>query len=68
MVIINDVFSPNCICTYQEKKSYLYALQFYSSIHEFIRFACRLKKQNKEKFLTLDGSWNFESHPGGTYR
>ena len=27
MVIINDVFSPNCICTYQEKKSYLYALQ-----------------------------------------
>ena len=28
MVIINDVFSPNCICTYQEKKSYLYALQF----------------------------------------
>ena len=28
MVIINDVFSPNCICTYQEKKSYLFALQF----------------------------------------
>ena len=28
MVIINDVFSPKCICTYQEKKSYLYALQF----------------------------------------
>ena len=26
MVIINDVFSPNCICTYQEKKSYLYLI------------------------------------------
>ena len=27
-----------------------------------------LKNKNKEKFLTLDGSWNFESHPGGIYR
>ena len=27
-----------------------------------------LKNKNKEKFLTLDGCWNFESHPGGIYR
>ena len=26
-MIINDVLSPNYICTYQEKKSYLFALQ-----------------------------------------
>ena len=68
-MIIRNVPSPNYIyiCTYQEKKSYVYALQFKHSIHELIRIACGLKKQNREKFLTLDGSWNFESHPGGIY-
>ena len=27
-MIINDVLSPHYICTYQEKKSYVYAFQF----------------------------------------
>ena len=43
-MIINDVLSPNYICTYQEKKSYLYALQLSYSIHELTRIACSLKK------------------------